>query len=289
MRTVFMGVGVAVLAACSPVEEQPDSSALISELVQPASFDGADYTTGDEKIAHGLRISELMGCASCHGPDYTGTDFGAMIQLVEGLWATNITLTLPDFTDEELETLIRYGVHPDRDIYLMPSKQSQFLSDQDMSALIAYLRTIPPQGDPTPLPPDGFEQAVTENLPEDYWLWRDPSQPQTYHNAQEEAAYFAANRAPDMGEDLAQGRYIATAICSSCHGAALDGVGEPAGDIQGALNYTDEEFETLLVESITRNGETVRVDWGFGHESMAINATERDAAIAYVRALAEKR
>lgn len=53
-------------------------------------------------------------------------------------------------SDAALERLLREVVHPDRENYVMPSKQTQFLSERDMAALISILRTIPPVGEATP-------------------------------------------------------------------------------------------------------------------------------------------
>ncbi len=190
-----------------------------------------------------------------------------MFPIVKGLWASNISLAMPAMSDTVLERLLREGVHPDREIYVMPSKQMQFLSERDMAALIAFLRTIPPVGQPTPVPPAGFEAAVTARLPDDYWRTLKEGEKRGYHNSAEEVAYFAANQPPDLGPQLARGRMIASSICSSCHGAALDGVGEPSGDIQGALAYDDAAFDRLLIESINRTGKKVTMEFGFGHEA----------------------
>ena len=51
MSRVLLGVGMMAVVACSPGEDVPDSSTLVSEMVQPASFDGADYSTRDGMIA----------------------------------------------------------------------------------------------------------------------------------------------------------------------------------------------------------------------------------------------
>lgn len=277
-----------LVAACDagPRTEQPNAE------VRPAAvtFDGGDYRTQPAKVAHGKRLSSLFGCNACHGPDYSGVNFGEMIPLVEGLWASNISLAMPKMSDAELERLLRKGVHPDREIYLMPSKQTQFMSERDMDALIAFLRTIPPVGEPTPLPPKGFEDAVRARLPKDYWLTEEERKTGSYANTADEVAYYAAHRPPNLGSQFARGRMIAETVCSSCHGAALDGVGEPAGDIQGALAYDDAAFDRLLIDSIDRTGKRVLVtDWGVGHEGMRLTAAERRDVVAYVRALARSR
>jgi mono/diheme cytochrome c family protein len=253
------------------------------------SFDGADYSTEAGMLAHGERLADLLGCNSCHASDYTGADFGAMFPVVEGLWATNISLTMPAMSDSQLERLLREGVHPTREIYLMPSKQSQFLSDRDMDALIAYLRTIEPTGEPTPLPPPDFKEAVTARLPDDYWRTTADGHPRYYHNAAEEAADYAENTVPDLGDEYAQGRLVVQTVCTSCHGAAMDGIGEPAGDIQAALEYDDRQYERLLREGVGRDGKPIELSWGSVHAPAALTDEEIAAAISYTRALARAR
>ena len=296
-RRGLVWVAVGAAWACSPSidEGTGDSTGAVDRPAAPqgtevrASFDGADYSGETEMLVHGERIAGLLACNSCHLDDYSGANFGELIPLIDGLWATNISLTLPDFSDEELERLLRQGEHPTREIYLMPSKQSQFLSTRDMGALIAYLRTIEPAGEPTPLPPPGFEEAVTARLPEDYWRATLDGQPATYHNAAEEVAYFAAQAPPDLGESTAQGRLVALTMCTSCHGAALDGVGEPAGDIQSVLEYDDLQFRRLLRDGVDRSGRTIDLPWGEGHASLLLTDGEIGAAISYTRLLAERR
>lgn len=283
MRALLVIVAGTLIAACNAEQEKS-----LPATVE-ASFDGANYSTDASKIAHGKRIAAMFSCSGCHGADYAGQNFGAMIPIVDGLWASNISLAIPAMSDQQLENLLREGVHPSREIYVMPSKQTQFLSAKDMSALIAFLRTIPPTGKPTPLPPKGFEAAVTSRLPDDYWRTLKDGEKKGYHNAAEEVDYFRANRLPALGQKLERGRMIASTVCSSCHGAQLDGIGEPAGNIQGSLAYDDSAFDQLLSNSVDRHGKEVKVEWGFGHEIYPLTANERGDAIAYVRALARSR
>jgi len=281
-------VAAAALAGCGQSQDDGRKEVL-NAMPAAATFDGADYADQAGKIAHGKRLATLFGCNACHGADYAGLNFGEIIPIVEGLWASNISLTMRAMSDVELERLLREGVHPTRELYVMPSKQTQFLSDRDMAALLAFLRTISPVGKPTPVPPKGFVSAVTARLPDDYWLTQQDREKRPYHNAAEEVAYFAAHQPPSLGPQLARGRMIAASLCSSCHGAALDGLGEPAGNVQGALAYDDAAFNRLLVDSIDRTGKRVLVEWGFGHEAQRLTDAERRDVIAYVRALARTR
>ena len=280
-------IGLLLLAACDRAADQP-TDAKPTEI----TYDGGDYTTAAAKVAHGERLNKIFGCSACHGEDYSGVNFGAMIPIVEGLWAPNISLSMKAMSDAELERVLRKGVTPSRDeIYVMPSKQTQFLTEPDMAALIAYLRTIPANGKPTPLPPADFEDRMVSRLPDDYWRWQLPGQKRDYHNAAEEAAYFATHQPPKLGAsaELDQGRYIAITVCSGCHGAALDGKGEDAGGIKAASLYNDAEFDRLLTSSTSRDGRTLKMTWGFGHEVFPLTKSEKSAVIAYARAVARKR
>lgn len=289
VRKAALAVLGAGAVACAPLEEAAVDGAAGGETTVAASFDGADYGSEAEKLAHGERVSRVLGCNSCHLADYTGADFGEMIPLVDGLWATNITRTMPGMSDAELERLLREGVHPSREIYLMPSKQSQFLGDRDMAALIAFLRTLEPSGEATPVPPPGFEAAVTARLPEDYWRTTEEGAPRSYHNAAEEVAHFAENAPPEFGEETAQGRLVALTVCTACHGAALDGVGEPAGDVAGAVEYDDDQLQRLLMEGIGLDGAPIEMNWGSGHVPAELTDGEIRAVVAYVRRLVEER
>src|SRR4026207_1501740 len=143
MRCFLTGMLMLAAAGCTTRDGEP-RKAEPTVVPTAVAFDGADYENQAAKPAHGKRIAPLFAGAACHGADYSGNDFGAAIPIVKGLWASNISLAIPAMSDAALERLLREGVHPDREIYLMPSKQTQFLSEPDMAALIGLPRTIPP-------------------------------------------------------------------------------------------------------------------------------------------------
>ncbi|MXO49733.1 c-type cytochrome [Erythrobacter gaetbuli] len=274
---------IALLGGCSDRATDIDEGQ--SSLI---AFDGADYKADAEKLMHGERMAEVFACNSCHLEDYTGANFGEMIPLVEGLWATNISLTMPQMSDAELELILREGKRSDRELYLMPSRQTHFLSEQDMSALIAFLRTIKPAGAPTPEPPAGFADAVADRLPRDYWREKEYGR-RFYPSAADEVAYYVANRVPNLGSSLERGRYIATTVCSVCHGAALDGKGENSGDVQAALSYDGATFDALLGSDMTVSGPMPPNEWGGTHAAYPLTPSERTDIYQYVFALAESR
>lgn len=98
-------------------------------------------------IARGRHLVETRGCVDCHGADLAG---GKVIEdgpmgVIHG---PNLTRgrggRVAAFSDEDWVRSIRHGVGPDgRGLYLMPSEEYSHFSDEDLGALIAYLKTIP--------------------------------------------------------------------------------------------------------------------------------------------------
>ncbi len=104
--------------------------------------DGADI------IAHGRHIALTRACGDCHGADFGGK---AVIEdpMVGTLHGPNITRGqggLPaDYTDLDFVRAIRHGLARDgRAFVLMPSLEYEGISDEDLGALIAYLKSVPP-------------------------------------------------------------------------------------------------------------------------------------------------
>ena len=60
-------------------------------------------------IREGERLTRIAHCAHCHGDKFSG-GVVANVDYVAQFIAPNITSILPDYTNEELERLIRDGV-----------------------------------------------------------------------------------------------------------------------------------------------------------------------------------
>ncbi|HEY0944588.1 MAG TPA: cytochrome c [Opitutaceae bacterium] len=104
--------------------------------------------TNEAAIAHGRHIAATRGCADCHGANFAGRP---VIQdpLVGQLHGSNLTRGqggLPaDYGDLDFVRAIRHGLASDgRPLVLMPSEEYSHLSDEDLGALIAYLKTLTP-------------------------------------------------------------------------------------------------------------------------------------------------
>ena len=103
-------------------------------------------------------VEDVVNCAKCHGDQTRGADFnrGVSVPLVGGyvfdippgkFYPPNIT---PDVAtgiggvpDSTLARSLRYGVRRDGRV-LLPFMEYQELSDEDLVAVISYLRSRPP-------------------------------------------------------------------------------------------------------------------------------------------------
>lgn len=101
-----------------------------------------------EAITLGRHLAVTRGCTDCHGPDFAGAPVitDAMVGQLHGPNLTRGRGGLPaDYSDADYVRAIRHGVARDgRALVLMPSAEYTTLSDEDLGALIAYLKTVKP-------------------------------------------------------------------------------------------------------------------------------------------------
>ena len=136
-------------------------------LAAPAS------AQSDDMVARGAYlVTGPAGCGNCHtpmGPDgfIAGQDLGGRLVEANDMFtaiAPNITPAghVADWSDAELARAIREGIRPDGSLIgpPMPFTFYRGLSDTDLAAIVAYLRSIPAvENDPgqsaynIPLPP----------------------------------------------------------------------------------------------------------------------------------------
>lgn len=111
-----------------------------------------------DKVAYGAYLAGPAGhCIECHspmgerGPDIEN-QLGAGGFEFHGPWgvsvSANITPTgLKDRTDAEIEKSITHGIRPDGSRMLPPMGYAYYanMTDEDLDAIIAYLRLLPPK------------------------------------------------------------------------------------------------------------------------------------------------
>jgi mono/diheme cytochrome c family protein len=198
------------------------------------------------QVARGQQLANI--CVSCHTPGnqlpLSGSNFAAKFGMppLGTLYAPNLTPSgnISDWTDGELIRAIREGVHKNgRSLLIMPSANFHNMSDEDVEALVAYLRSQPARGGPTPSNQLNVLGAIFTNLAD-------------FRVAQPPAGQVTA---PQPGTPE-YGKYLVDVVggCRDCHGAQLQGgvdrgaIGPPAGPnlTQIIPKWSEAEFMTFF-------------------------------------------
>jgi cytochrome c553 len=239
-------------------------------LPEQPSFEGAN-STGAAQLKHGDRLLSLLDCRGCHGADLQGHLFVDRPEADGVIWSFNLTLAAPSMSEAELRNVLTRGMHPQRrDLWIMPSNVYQHLSDADLAALIAALRALEPAGEPAPAPVIGPKPDITAAARTVEW----------------------ADRLPvDAGPRHRWGRYIATAACTVCHGAELEGNAGFSPDLAIAAGYDRQQFETLLTKGVPIGGRQLHelMQSAARENAAKMTVRERDALYAYLVARADAR
>ena len=204
-------------------------------------------------------VTAVSQCTTCHGDDLSG------MELVDDgwfgrLWASNLTPGrggIAELDTRDLVRAIRYGVRRNgTSLVMMPAQHLRHLSDDDLVAIIAFLRTLEPVDRETPPPSMGplARVAVALDLVPDLFP----------------AALVAAmpERPPvvELQESAEYGAYLVEAGgCKVCHNArmtgglhplALPGEPEPPNLTPGGgmATWTSQDFVRTLRTGVTREG-----------------------------------
>jgi len=161
-------------------------------------------------------------CVECHGADFGG---GVMIDdpMIGRLLGPNITAgeggRTASFRPADWDRIVRHGIKPDGHPAFMPSEDFQSMSDQELSDIVAYIRSRPTVdatvSPPAPGPLGRILLAtgqirLSADVIEDHF-----------------AAHLVEPPAAEASE--AFGRHLA-GVCTGCHNARLSGGPVAGGD-----------------------------------------------------------
>lgn len=248
--------------------------------------------SGPETRAEGRRLAKLYGCTSCHGADFRGLEYNDDPALVRN-YAPNLTLIAARQSDAALAQAIRQGIRASdgRALWDMPSATFRTVSDAELGAVLAYLRSFPPGGAPTPRDAPGWRArlAILRGLMLEDDLRSASAARKSVQQPEPELVALAARFEPaDAGPSLAQGRHIAMTVCSECHGSDLGGDAVEGGpDLAIAGAYGPEDFRRLMRTGVPPGGRDLGIMAETAREDLKVfTDREIDALHAYLAARA---
>lgn len=244
-------------------------------------------------------VNVVAACGNCHtpfgpqGPDMSRDLGGRLVEKNPAFtaYAPNITPHETDgvgaWTDDQLRKAIREGLRPDGTIIgpPMPIMLYRGLSDADLDAMVAYLRTVPAVEGTTP------KSEYNISLPPSY------------------GPPVSGVTAPAPGPTAEYGAYLAgpVAHCTECHttfgpqGPMMDthlgaggnewhgpwGVSVSANltpHEDGLAGYSDAEIDAMIRQGRRPDGEAMAPPMGYGYYA---RMTDDDAAaiVAFLRTL----
>ena len=249
------------------------------------------YTKDRNALKQGQYLFETRGCSECHGSDGRGIAFidtpGMRVK------SPNITTgpggVVSDYNEGDWVRAIRHGIAPSgRALFIMPSADYNRMTDADLAALVAYVRSLPPvPGGPTEMRLPLIVKAL-------YGL-------DVVKDSAEKIDHRKPPQAPvPVAPTVAHGAYVAT-MCVGCHRANLEGgpiVGGPPdwppaakltpGEGSAMARYdTAEKFVAMMRTGKRPDGSDVSKVMPF-MTLRNMNDTDLAALYAYLRALSPR-
>lgn len=251
---VAIAVGVIAVASSRMLSARVDVPVPVAPVVLPDPSDTAALERGRYLVDH------AFNCRICHAPDLGGRaeiDNAAMGRL----WGPNLTTgegsATRDYTPVDWSRAIRHGLARDgRRLILMPSEDYFAFSDEDIGAVVAYIRSVPPVDRPNPgltVGPVARTLLVTGEV--------------TF--AYDKIPHAEARSTATPGATVAWGQVLGT-TCIGCHGHGLSGGAIPGGDPSwpearnitrhdtGLAGWTEADFVRAMREGRRPDGTAIQ-------------------------------
>lgn len=250
--------------------------------------------TDEAAIARGRHLAEtLTFCQKCHG-DNLGGDVFDDEPFIATIPAPNLTSGRggvgATYSDADHVRAIRHGVNPDgRGLLFMHSDIFHNLSQEDLGAIIAYVKSVPPVDNELPTTktkPLGrilvalgvFDSEVIPLIPAEVI---------------DHSAPFA--EMPAQGATAEYGEYLMSiTLCRMCHGSDLRGgppidEGAPPGPNLVALGasgvWTEEQFVNTMRTGVTPYGSSLNAEFMPSDTFMKMTDEELKALWLYLQSL----
>jgi mono/diheme cytochrome c family protein len=246
---LVLAIGVGTLFVVGQREWNRDYEVPVTQVVIPE--DSAALQRG-EHVA-----TALGACIGCHGENLAGAPFIADDGFVT-VAAPNLTGGAggigASYTDDDWVAAIRHGVGGDgRGLFGMPSNFYTHMSDEDLGALIAYLKHVPPVDNELPQRSAAFLPKMLLAI-------------NALKLMPDLITHDRARVKPEEDTSASYGEYLVNiAGCPECHGAHLAGLTDPNGPPPGPnltpggelAGWTFEDFQRLIREGTTPTGRPI--------------------------------
>jgi mono/diheme cytochrome c family protein len=248
-------------------------------------------------------VNGILTCGNCHSPkgptgDIPGKLFSGGLSWDEPpckVTAPNITQDketgIGGRTDAQIKTLLRTGIRPNgvHIAMIMPTGFYHIMTDRDLNAVVAYLRTIKPISNKVADPIYKMRQ-VEHVLPGG------------------EKPYTEAM----LSDKVKKGFYLATiAHCMECHTPMEKGMRQwdtrlgaggfdfpgpwgvstsrniTSSKTKGIGAWTDAQIKTAITTGVSKDGSHLKPPMGF-HYYSTLAAGDLDAIVAYLRTVPAK-
>lgn len=240
-----LGLGTAWVAVARGMGRQYD--------VPAENFIAAADSAAIERGRH-LAVA-ITKCADCHGADMGGAvvlEGGGFGRIVSANLTSGKGGIGAEYTDADWERAIRHGVGRDgRPLRFMPVLEYVAISDSDLAALVAYLKTLPPVDRERQTMRVGLVARVLSITAPDFPLL---SAARLDHRAPHPVA-----PAPAVTREY--GAYLAqVGGCTGCHGAHLTGghagppPKPPAINAAALAGWSEEDFTRVLRTGVRPDG-----------------------------------
>lgn len=273
------------------------AAAFVAALIGTANAQSDAVKRGD------YLVNTIMTCGNCHTPKgppaaIAGKDFSGGLSWDEPPFKVTAPNITPDketgigsWTDEQIITLLRTGKRPNgvQIAEVMPTAFYGIVTDADMKAIVAYLRTLKPVANKVPDPVykialphhafPGSEKPYTEAMMSDpvkkgFYL-------ATIGHCMECHTPFGP-KGKDFGGDLGKGGMEfpgpwGTSVSRNITPSKTKGIGA----------WTDAEIKTAITQGKSKDGSPLKPPMGYPYYAHMTGA-DLDAVVAYLRTVPAK-
>jgi len=243
--------------------------------------------TDSAGLALGARLTKVRGCVDCHGANLAG-DILIDDPMVGRLSTPNLTLggRGAELEPRDWERAVRHAVRRDGSpLRIMPAHEFTTIADDDLGAIVGYIRSVAPVVKQQPDPRVGpiiralFLAGQVQLVPAEL-----------IDHARPHEAHVEPEVTPKYGKYLAIG-------CTGCHGPTLSGgkvpgappEWKPAANItpEGIGRYSEQDFMGILRTGKRPDGSAVdsAMPWRLTKEMTDV---EIKAVFAYLKTVPAK-